>query len=159
VVEDNVLAVRRNDTYEVGDDHKMDFFYVLKGVCSLEFEVRRIIDNREQDFYKMLTEEELEMKRDTERVQELPRRLSSILIDPYFQTEVIPEVANKGKVLTDSEVEEQVRRFFNDPNSERDPFTVSGEIKAGETLSDYSLENLRPDFSKFNQQVFDQIRQ
>ena len=68
-MEDNVLAVRRNDTYEVGDDHKMDFFYVLKGVCSLEFEVRRIIDNREQDFYKMLTEEELEMKKDTERVQ------------------------------------------------------------------------------------------
>jgi hypothetical protein len=68
-VEDTVFAVMRTDKYEVGDDHKMDFFYVLKGVCSLEFEVRRIIDNREQDFYKMLTEEELEMKKDSERVQ------------------------------------------------------------------------------------------
>ena len=69
MVEDTPEAVRSNSAYELGDDHKMDFFYVLKGVCSLEFEVRRIIDNREQDFYKMLTEEELEMKKDTERVQ------------------------------------------------------------------------------------------
>jgi hypothetical protein len=109
----------------------MDFFYVLKGVCSLEFEVRRIIDNREQECYKMLTEEEIEMKKDIDMVQKLPRRLSSVLIHPYFQTEVVPEVANKSKALTDSEVEEQVRRFFKDPNSERDPFTVSAEINAG----------------------------
>jgi hypothetical protein len=123
--------VRRAHTYEIADDHKIDFFYVLKGVCSLEFEVKRIIDNREQDCYKMLTEEEIERKKDSDLVQLLPRRLSSVLIHPYFQTEVIPEVANKSKALADSEVEEQVRRFFKDPNSERDHFTVSGDIKAG----------------------------
>ncbi len=61
--------MKRKCTYEIVDDHKMDFFYVLKGVCSLEFEVRRIIDNRQQDFLKMLTEEEIESKKDVAMVQ------------------------------------------------------------------------------------------
>ena len=61
--------MRRAHTFEIVDDHKMDFFYVLKGVCSLEFEVKRIIDNREQDCYKMLTEEEIERKKDSDLVQ------------------------------------------------------------------------------------------
>ena len=61
--------MRRTRTYEIVDDHKMDFFYVIKGLCSLEFKVRRIIDNRQQDSYKTLSEEEIERKKDIDMVQ------------------------------------------------------------------------------------------
>ena len=61
--------MRRTCSYEIVDDHKLDFFYVIKGVCCLEFKVRRIIDNRQQDSYKTLSEEEIERNKDIEMVQ------------------------------------------------------------------------------------------
>ena len=32
------------DTYEIKDNIQMDFFYLLKGECSLVFEVNKIYD-------------------------------------------------------------------------------------------------------------------
>ena len=48
---------------------------------------------------------------------------------------------NSLKGINLIEVHEQVSKYFSDPNSERDPFIVSGKIQAGETLSDFSIDN------------------
>lgn len=42
------------------DDHKLDFFYLIKGECRLEFEVKRSYDpNASTQVFKEMTEEEI----------------------------------------------------------------------------------------------------
>lgn len=60
--------------------------------------MRRIIDSRENvDIYKELTQEEIEARKDVLTVQNMPRRLNRLLVEPYFKTEVLIEkVINKA---------------------------------------------------------------
>jgi len=60
---------------------RMDFFYVLKGECWIEYEVTRTL--QAEATAQELTREEVEEQRDLQTVSKLGRRLSKILIDPY----------------------------------------------------------------------------
>ncbi len=60
-----LVELQQTETVQIEDEDKLDFWYLLKGECSLVFEVRRIIDNRENaNVYKELTQEEVEAKKD-----------------------------------------------------------------------------------------------
>ena len=32
-----LIEISNGETYQIEDDHKLDFFYLVKGECSLEF--------------------------------------------------------------------------------------------------------------------------
>ena len=83
------------ETFEISDDNKMDFFYLIKGQCKLEFEVQRYYNPNDNENNQIeMTEEEIESKKDIQSIQKLGKRLSTLLIKPYFQTEV-PLVESK----------------------------------------------------------------
>ena len=60
---------------------RMDFFYVLKGECTVEYEVVRRLES--EGTAQELTQVELEEQRDLQTVNNLGRRLSKMLIAPY----------------------------------------------------------------------------
>ena len=125
-----------NSTIEIEDDHKMDFYYLLKGLCVIEYEVDRRydsnaanLDKQQQDSYN-LTQEDVETQKDIQSVQKLGKRLSVLLLKPYFQTEVIvPELNSKAKALGEKEVEQVAMRYLEKPDSENEAFIVSAEVK------------------------------
>jgi hypothetical protein len=63
-------------------------------------------------------------------VQKLGKRLSGLLLKPYFQTEVIvPELNSKAKALGEKEIEQVAMRYLEKPDSENEAFIVSAEVK------------------------------
>lgn len=60
---------------------RMDFFYVLKGECWVEYEVTRTL--QAETTAQELTREEVVEQRDLQTVSKLGRRLSKMLLDPY----------------------------------------------------------------------------
>ena len=55
--------------FDIQDYHKMDFLYLIKGNCTVEFEVKRIFDrNADNETVSELTNEEIESKNDLEAV-------------------------------------------------------------------------------------------
>lgn len=94
-----LIEIANGETYQIEDDHKLDFFYLVKGECSLEFEVTRTYESSSEaanKVFKELSPEEIASQNDVKLVQQLSKRLSKLLVQPYFQTEVIEEVANSA---------------------------------------------------------------
>ncbi len=94
-----LIEIANGETYQIEDDHKLDFFYLVKGECSLEFEVARTYESSSEaanQVFKELSPEEIASQNDVKLVQQLSKRLSKLLVQPYFQTEVIEEVANSA---------------------------------------------------------------
>ncbi len=72
---------------------------------------------------------------------------------PYFQTEVIEEVANQAIAKSESEINEFVTRYLKDPNSEEEPFLITSQLKVYQTISDYSIQQLRPNYEELYENV------
>lgn len=60
-----MIELTNEHSFTIKDDFKLDFFYVIKGDCKLEFEVERFFNTKtNEETSIILTEEELECKKD-----------------------------------------------------------------------------------------------
>ena len=62
-----------------------------------------------------------------------------LLVQPYFQTEIIEEVANSAVAQSEIEINEIVNKYLRNPNTEEDSFIITTMLYANQTVSDYSL--------------------
>ena len=66
-----LIEIQKGEGYQIEDDHKLDFFYLVKGECSLEFEVRRTYDSSNEaanKIFKDLSPEEIASQNDVKLV-------------------------------------------------------------------------------------------
>jgi hypothetical protein len=55
-----LVQLGMNEIYRIENDHKLDFFLLIKGECRLEFEVNRSYDpNASNQVFKEMSAEEL----------------------------------------------------------------------------------------------------
>ena len=86
-----------------------------------------------------MTEEEIASQNDVKGIQKFSKRLSNLLIKPYFKTEVIEEVADKEIAQSDIEICDLVNRYLKNPQSEEETFIATSQLKVHQVISDYSI--------------------
>jgi hypothetical protein len=69
----------------------LDYFFVIKGNCSLVFDVNKVFDRDHRidpkDYYKRGSNED-ELALESENIKKLSLKLKEMLIKPYFKTEI-----------------------------------------------------------------------
>jgi hypothetical protein len=78
-----LIEIAKGERHRIEDDHKLDFFFLVKGECVLEFEVSRTYERSsesESKTFKELSPEEIASQNDVKLVQQLPKRLSKLLV-------------------------------------------------------------------------------
>ena len=67
-----LLEINKGERYQIEDDHKLDFFFLVKGECKLEFEVIRTFESSSDEvankIFKKLSPEELASQNDVKLV-------------------------------------------------------------------------------------------
>ena len=66
-----LLEIAKGERYPIEDDHKLDFFFLVKGECTLEFEVNRTYESSSEaanKVFKELSTEEIASQNDVKLV-------------------------------------------------------------------------------------------
>ena len=145
---------------DIKDNVYLDFYYLLKGDCSLVFEVTKIYDPYQKDDPDCkVTEEGQQRQREIELLKNIGKKLNTMLIEPYFKTEVqIPSMQERKQTAQDVQIEKLAIQYCENPESEENKFLVESPLLPSQTVSEQSLKLLRPNYVEYNQKLLEAIK-
>ncbi|CDW90213.1 UNKNOWN [Stylonychia lemnae] len=159
-IQDNIEIEKFESTLTINDSVYLDFFFVFSGKCQLIFEVTKIFDpNQTDDDIKMMTKEEEERKDQIQILQRLGTRLNKLLIKPYFQTETFEEDQKQSLKKEDEEIMKIVTQYLKDPDNESDKFKAYSTISKNQTISDITINIVRPNYMEYYKKIYDLVTQ
>eukprot|EP00347_Sterkiella_histriomuscorum_P018533 403345150 len=148
---------RQQSSFEIKDQVYLDFFILIAGKCELNFEVTKIFDpNQTEEDIRFMTQEDIERKDQTKILQRLGTKLNKLLVKPYFQTEAA-EVEDQRNLLQkdDPNIIKLAQEYLKDPNNEQPTFNAYSNLLKFQTLSDFSINFLRPNYFEYYKKVYE----
>ena len=97
----------------------LDFLILLNGKCELTFQVTKVFDpNQTEDDLRFMTKEDIERREQSLILKRLGSKLNSLLITPYFQTE-ISEIREENLLKKkDPNILQLAEEYLQDPENE-----------------------------------------